>query len=75
MLKLILIAVPTVAALVTLILRLFFSPKAKRTKLLKKVRKLENEMAKYPVGSDKYRRLRAEWLRLNRQQGDAARCN
>ena len=70
MAKTILIAIGSVAALALWLLRRYVSMGAKKDRLLKKIRGLKNEMEKYPVGSDDYNRLRAEWLRLNKQWAD-----
>lgn len=65
-----------IAGLVTLtiiILRLWFTRRAKRERLLKKIRELENEMSKHPVGSYHHIRLRYSWLQLNKEIADTRR--
>ena len=65
--------VSLITGLVTLtiiILRLWFTRRAKRERLLKKIRELENEMSNHPVGSYHHIRLRNEWLRMNQEYSD-----
>lgn len=70
MTKLILTAIVTVVGFVFWLWKRYFSLKAEKKRLLKKIRKLEYEMSKYPVGGDDYNRLRADWLHANRQWAD-----
>jgi len=74
MAKLILGAITTVVGFVFWLWRRYYSLKAEKKRLLKKIRKLEYEMAKYPVGSDNYNRLRTDWLHFNQQWADIAGC-
>jgi hypothetical protein len=51
----------------------YLSRRAKKDRLLAKIRKLENEKKKYPVGSPKWNDLDAQWMLHNEQWGDIAR--
>jgi len=65
-------ALTVIGTIVIFILRKWYGPKAEKKQLLKKIRDLQDEMLMYPVGSDEHNRLRAKWLRLNRQYSDSA---
>lgn len=67
-----------IAALVPLardVLKYLFGKPAKERNvdaLVKKIRRLENDMEMLRVGSPRYKSLRRKWLRLSRKHADIA---
>ena len=68
--KAIIIAVGSIAALALWLFKRYGSLKARKAKLLEKIRECENEMAKLPVGSRAYNHLRDKWRVLNQSWAD-----
>lgn len=70
MVKAIIIAVGSCAALALYLFKRYGSKEARKSNLLKKIRELENEMDSVPVGSDDHNRLRSKWRMLNKSWAD-----
>lgn len=73
MIKIVLTLAAGLVTLTIIVLRLWFTRRAKKERLLKEIRKLESEMRKHPVGSYHYIRLRCEWVQLNKEVADLGR--
>ena len=73
MIKAILAAIVVVVPALVLLGQRYLSRRAKKDRIVAKIRKLEDEKKKYPVGSAKYNDIDTEWMLLNEQWGDIAR--